>query len=59
MIYHLIPNLMLKKPMSENEQQASCFLKIVMHMNKFWKQPLLGFSQKYLFCLFDVHNNAN
>ena len=25
MIYHLIPNLMLKKPMSENEQQASCF----------------------------------
>ena len=58
--------------MSENEQLASCFLKMHMHMNKYeqildmnmhmnkyWKQPLLGFSQKYLFCLFNIHNNTN
>ena len=50
----------LQKTMSGNEQQTSYFLKIIMNVNKFWKQPLLGIiSQKYLTCLFNIHNNTN
>ena len=51
MILHLILKKYYEKPWSENKQQASYFKKIVMHINKFWKQSFVGFSKNIQFII--------